>query len=796
MSQAFDQYPRFEHGSPSAQYAQISNFSVNYLEGLLVNLMYMELPEGLEKPANGYVDLQQKMIKRERTLRHAFQFQIEKLFSEFKLIKRSRLSSITSKDWRSLGLAGQNSSRVLARIEQISGRYQERFSGRLNTLSRRFKTLVHRSEDSKDEHPLAPINLCNAFYASIEALNLTSIQTCQLFELFECILGSQLDNFYIQIDLGMYYLDILPELTDPALFAEPEPASDYSGAVDDLEDQTMILRDGWEQKELELDVLLGDDSGLVDEPEPIEAAFRDANDHSVSGEDITQVAEEINRSSADQSTSPLTQARKEQPSSDQMVTQAPTVAAARAINESQADDCTSARSSAQHDHNIAERPTDKSENRKAGTTADASPAELSLQDHLMIFRERSNDVCDDHAKRFNDFLQTIEKFLDQEQIHNLGQFAHYYSNLLNNPLLSQSLARQLGRLSSVLVQLALAEHDFFRSSSHPANDFLHSVVDFEIRCKHQEHNLQILSGFIDSLRKLDQPTSHDFQLVLQTYDSMKQGEMSYMAKQKEEQEKFEKFLASSILKLVNQITEKLLVDQPVLGFFYDDWQLLLLQIARKIGIDSQEFEQSVEIARMLAWFLDDNRDLSHPRFSHQSFTAILKAIDRGLEVMNFSSEHRHRVRKMLVKEFKGKSETTRIVIVPSTQPVYSSTADQFSATIREQGSRLTDMTTGIRVMPRTLVETTQAAELELGTWVEIKIGKSRNYKRAKLQWKSRNNDKFVFVDQRGHKIKQLNENELDHDLANGTVKLLKTSTLLPARQSPLNRSFEHYFSTK
>ncbi len=222
MGQATDQYPRFEHGSPSAQYQQISNFSVNYLEGLLVNLIHMELPDNrLEKDSEVYVDLQQRLHQRERTVRHAFQFQIEKRFSEFRLIRRSRLNANRSSDWQSLGLAGQNPSRVLSRIEDISEKYTKQFEPRLDTLTQRLKLLVHRSDQSKDDNPLSPENLCNAFLSSVDALKLTGLQTCQLFELFDFILESQLDNFYIQIDLGMYYLDILPELTDPELFAPP-----------------------------------------------------------------------------------------------------------------------------------------------------------------------------------------------------------------------------------------------------------------------------------------------------------------------------------------------------------------------------------------------------------------------------------------------------------------------------------------------------------------------------------------------------------------------------------------------
>lgn len=117
MASENEHYPRFKKGSPSAHYLQISNFSVNYLEALLVNLMHLELPAQLEKSSHSYEVLQKHLLKRERTVRHAFQFQIEKLFSDFKLIRRTRLNANRASDWLSLGLAGQNSSHVQNSIE-------------------------------------------------------------------------------------------------------------------------------------------------------------------------------------------------------------------------------------------------------------------------------------------------------------------------------------------------------------------------------------------------------------------------------------------------------------------------------------------------------------------------------------------------------------------------------------------------------------------------------------------------------------------------------------------------------
>lgn len=688
MASPNDHYPRFTKGSPSAHYLQISNFSVNYLEALLVNLMHIDLPSQLEKPVHSYESLQKELLKRERTVRHAFQFQIEKLFSDFKLIRRTRLNANRASDWLSLGLAGQNSSTVQNRIESIAEKYQKQYDGRLQTLLKRLKTLVHRTDEVVDDNPLSPLNLCHAFYASFEALNLTSMKTCQIFELFDHILDDQLGNFYIQIDLGMYYLDILPELTDPALFSLSE---------EEIEDQ--------------------DDLTQISTPE---LEYVPINDR----EQILL----INR---------ILKTRK------------------KVLEKKK-----------QHMHKVEQQ--------------------------LQVFRQAIATESFDYNALFNEFEHNIEGLVSQQQQHEIHKFSRYFSNLLNNSLLSEPFTEQLSRLSCVLVEMVMIEPAFFCSISHPVNDFVQSLIDFEIRVKHRGKSLLKLTEIIDPLISLKNPSINDFLPSIEAYEQFKDEEINLLAQQIEERKRHDKMLKKEVLQLVNETTESLVVDRETLSFFYDDWQLLLLQIARKIGLESEEFRHSLEISRMLAWSLDENRATSHPEYQDLSFTSLLKAIDKGLNSMNFSSEHRNRTRKQLVKEFKQSNSSANISIVSSGEQYASNELSQFTMMISDKSSQLTDMNKRSSVSNPARRQTENADRMELGTWVEIKINMARPYKRAKLKWKSLDNSQFIFVDQRGHKVKQTLAYELEKDLVDGRIKILNTPKNGNSNKTLLGGGFDCY----
>ena len=172
MIPALQQYPRFEKGSPSTEYQQIVNFCVNYLEGVLVGLIHMNIPDELENHSKDIKPLQQKLLSRERTVRHAFQFQVEKHFSDFKAISRPRLRV----NYSNTGLSDHKSSRVREIIEAIGENHQNKHKIQLQNTARRLKELVHRADDNSDDNPISPLNLCKAFLASIETLNLSALK--------------------------------------------------------------------------------------------------------------------------------------------------------------------------------------------------------------------------------------------------------------------------------------------------------------------------------------------------------------------------------------------------------------------------------------------------------------------------------------------------------------------------------------------------------------------------------------------------------------------------------------------
>ncbi len=685
-----DNIPDFVPGNPSALFQQVSNYCVNYTEGLLVSLMHLSIDDSFSESLASYEPLQHKVQSRDRTVRHAFQFQMQKLFTDFKSIRRTRLHANRSSDWQAVGFVGHHASGTQASVEQIGKRHQRNHDQNLRNLSQRLKTLVHRSDDALDDNPVLPANLCNAFLSSIDMLGFSSKQNLLLLEMFDHVLDLHLTDLYRQLDLGLFNLDILPELTDiRALAAETTMGSESI----------------------------------------VEEAFAADDNDQVPHAATSTAGELINQADTGQ--------QETEPNAEQ--------------NETRAQ----------------------------------FEAELDQLKQLTV------DGSLEYRLIYEEFTLAVEPLISAKDFQELSRFMAFFAGLLDNPRLTEALKVQLTRLTQPLVCLVLVDPFFFRSSSHPVNDFLQSIIDFEIRYPKNQKRLDFLDDLLSGFLVNEHPSLNDFDPLINLYETLKDRHIKRIREEREEYQQQQAEIKQQVLELVNEITSNLVVDAETLEFFYDDWHLLLLQLARKIGMDSEAFAQGKDIAFMLAWNLQENRS-PNPDYERHSFASLLKAIEKGLQSVSFPTEHRSRVRKQLIKEYKKQNRPKAIFSTPSRVGHRTSeAADQFSDTINKQVLDLTS------VLQRQTDSDNAALinflnNLQIGSWVDLRDSAKDRFKRGKLKWKSQDNNLFIFIDRRGHKLCECSLDQLKHFFSDDLIRLLTSPSLQSSKKPALGHGFHVY----
>jgi len=163
--------------------------------------------------------------------------------------------------------------------------------------------------------------------------------------------------------------------------------------------------------------------------------------------------------------------------------------------------------------------------------------------------------------------------------------------------------------------------------------------------------------------------------------------------------------------------------------------------------------------------LDKHCHGDHPEHPLISFKTLLKEIDISLDALNYSGEHRTRIRKQLVKEHKSVNTPVDFKYFPST------TGQNF-----QHGEALAQDNT--QPVPPQNAAHIQAGKLQRGDWVDIKRAEPNQFHRAKLQWVSADRQQYSFIKLHGHRSYRYTLPELDHAVSDheSYVRLIATKT--------------------
>lgn len=162
--------------------------------------------------------LSQQLFDKKRIIKSSFAFQLEKGFSDFKSIRKTRLHENDSTDWKLLGLSGVNSATEVEELESIIGDFSQLYGDFYKTLIQRLQFCLNRTRAEIDENPMHVQRLCESFQNSIDSLNLETKYNLALYRLFASTTLVKLGPIYRKMERCLLDHNILPRLK-PARFS-------------------------------------------------------------------------------------------------------------------------------------------------------------------------------------------------------------------------------------------------------------------------------------------------------------------------------------------------------------------------------------------------------------------------------------------------------------------------------------------------------------------------------------------------------------------------------------------------
>ena len=253
--------------------------------------------------------------------------------------------------------------------------------------------------------------------------------------------------------------------------------------------------------------------------------------------------------------------------------------------------------------------------------------------------------------------------------------------------------------------------------------------------------------------------------------------------------------------IVNDIALPLRMLGKSLILFDEVWFPLLLKVARKQSFKAPAWHKIVTIAKTQAWVLipKNNQDdldklnstlpniekslmqsmqsLSIPGGQQASLLEFLEQEQQDIVRQSIANIREASQREVHSSEKHSPAQTEHQDLANVKIDRNAETIDEFS-NLMENGrfDNSEDMLEALefdnRVIPEIDIPAISSENIHKGDWIELK--KDEAVILAKLTWKDKNGDQYIFVDREGQRVCEISGIDLDRELKEGNISLISS----------------------
>ncbi len=464
-----------------------------------------------------------------------------------------------------------------------------------------------------------------------------------------------------------------------------------------------------------------------------------------------------------------------------------------------------------------------------------TPVEMKaqLQQQISLFREENRDQVSASEDQIIDIVSMLFDFF------------------FDDKALPDPVKVLIGRLQIPILKVAMLDKSFFNSKKHPARKLLDSISKASLGWSEEAEQEQVLVAEIErivnflidefgqdvgvfeqALNEFETFREQERQRVEQQLESMKQQEL-----QREEQLQLARRAANE---LVGKLVDGRDLSFDVIEFLQGVWLQVLVNTWVTEGESSNHWKNLQRITSTLVWTLIPKDSEEQRKKLLDTLPPLLRALSKGMELIQTDAEERNRVFQMLVLEHaKVMKQTSRNIVTrvddetiwpesgmaaafaESSQEdrgegevdIYldAETGDEIieveegsiesighsetESVIRnleeftscvQQGEIDVDEEIVMASEPDIVVESASSgpseaaletvAGLAVGDWIEFRQ-ENGEWQHARLSWKSNVTGKLVFVNRHGQKLRDTRLRKLAEEFTSGQARQLESSSV-------------------
>ena len=771
--------------SKNQTYNAVKRFAVEGLSDLIRVLMenvddaLFELSDKVDndRERNQYFEAMRKVRLKRDAIKREFDHEMLECFGRVSRGKSATKKSDLDEDDTELTLLEHDDLEDNIAISNMISRARPQFEDDLLAVTERLKLVLKRDSLKADENPLDPQAICDCFHIASELLE-TDIQVKLIFyKLFERYVINNLGHFYREVNQFFIDKGVLPG---------------FKANQERMRQTTHFMANR---------INTASPSATIDGIPAV------GMENTTEGNLFAELQQVISGTAADGTSPPAgnyaTGSANHYSSGD----------FAKALNDLQSVSLTN-------------QPPGV-----AVTAIDPQNVRAATQRQLQAFRQESQ-----HQFNGTD-VQTIDVV------------SMLFDFFFDDEALPAPIKVLIGRLQIPILKVAVIDKDFFNQKKHPARKLLDGISRASLGWNDNPGEEQaliekteeivnfLINEFSDDIRVFD--TAYiNFESFIQ--QQQKQSDKALLDLEQQEREKDQQIEAARAAaeQLITKLTRNRDLSFSVIDFLETTWTSVLFNTYLSLGGSSNHWRNLKRISTTFVWTLV-------PKFSEEerlkiikTIPALLRAMSKGMELVNIKPEVQNRIFKMLVGEHARIVKLTSRNIVTRVDDITiwpeDAGADAFA---RAQGIDADDacdfefitdqageiqileneidddsitiisaaptndviddlnlFTAGvkqgqIKVTEEIIMESIEGENDELfdddehhlqqAQELEIGswvefIGTSSNNLVARLSWKSKVTGNLVFVNRQGQKVRNCTINGLAMELRSGRAKCIET----------------------
>jgi len=277
------------------------------------------------------------------------------------------------------------------------------------------------------------------------------------------------------------------------------------------------------------------------------------------------------------------------------------------------------------------------------TTTDPQSLRAITQQHLLAFREQNQGRISQADNQTIDVVSMLFDFF------------------FDDKALPAPIKVLIGRLQIPILKVAIIDKDFFNQKKHPARKLLDSISRASLGWSDKHDNDQVLVGKIEQIVNflLDEFTDDIavFEQAVARLEDFLQQENSTAAQavvvlQQQEQQKDRQIQQArdATDQLIARLTATPDLSFEVIDFLETTWSSVLFNAYLSLGEESNHWRNLKRISTTFVWTLVPKHSEEERLRIIKTIPALLRALSKGMELVNIKTEVQNRIFKVLAGE--------------------------------------------------------------------------------------------------------------------------------------------------